>query len=151
LRSLKNVLSVDRELKKDGRRLDRFYVIICIIAMQLQFIIHFVPLSSGFHFYKHAFLSLLRVFYALPTLNCHLLQRHVSDVTLTHAEITDITLSRMTLAPAAILCPGFGTRPDRRGGKVRKGQRLWVHTYPTVSSRPRESCERSLVQIGSEM
>ena len=33
LRRWKDVLSVDRERKKDGRRLDRFYVIICINAM----------------------------------------------------------------------------------------------------------------------
>jgi len=41
------VLSVDRERKKDGRKLDRFYAIIYIIAMQLEllFIIHFLPVS----------------------------------------------------------------------------------------------------------
>ena len=41
----KNVLSVDRERKKDRQRLDRLYVIICINAMQLQvqFISHFHP------------------------------------------------------------------------------------------------------------
>jgi len=32
----------------------------------LQFLIHLLPVSSGFHFYTHAFRSLLRVFYALP-------------------------------------------------------------------------------------
>jgi len=32
------------------------------------------------------------------------------DVTQTRAAITDITLSRMTLAPATIFYPGFGTR-----------------------------------------
>jgi len=145
------VLSVDRERKKDGRRFDRFYVIICIIATQLQFIIHLLPVSSGFHFCTHAFRSLLRVFYALPTVNCRLLQYHVRDVTLTRAAITDITLSRMTLAPAAVLCPGFGTRPDRRGGKSQKDQILCVHTFPTISSRPRRRCVQSFVQIGSEM
>jgi len=34
--------------------------------LQLQFLIHLLPVSSGFHFYTHAFSSLLRVFYALP-------------------------------------------------------------------------------------
>jgi len=34
--------------------------------LQLQFLIHLFPVSSGFHFYTHAFRSLLRVFYALP-------------------------------------------------------------------------------------
>ena len=68
LRRWKNVLSVDRERKKDGRKLDRFYVIICINATQLQvqFISHFLPVSSGFHFHLHAFHSLLRVFFAQP-------------------------------------------------------------------------------------
>ena len=33
LRRQRNVLSVDRERKRDGRRLDRFHVIICINAM----------------------------------------------------------------------------------------------------------------------
>jgi hypothetical protein len=131
------VLSVDRERKKDGRRLNRFYVIIFKIAMQFPFIIYFLPVSSGFHFYKHAFRSLLRFDYALPTANCRLLQRHVRDVTLTCSAMMDITLSRMTLTPAANFCPGFGTRPNRRGGKARKVQILWVHTFTTVSSRPR--------------
>jgi len=69
LRRWKNVLSVDREQKKDGQRLDRLYVIICINAMQMQvqFISHFHPISSGFHFHTHAFRSLLRVFIARPT------------------------------------------------------------------------------------
>jgi hypothetical protein len=35
LRRLKNVLSLDSVWKKDGSRLDRFHVIICIIAMQI--------------------------------------------------------------------------------------------------------------------
>jgi len=78
LRRWKNVLSIDRERKKDGRRLDRLYVIICITAMQLQvqFISHFHPVSSGFHFHTHAFRSLLRVSTAKPT---------VRDVTPTRA------------------------------------------------------------------
>jgi len=78
LRRWKPVLSVDRERKKDGRRLDRFYVIICINAMQLQvqFISHFLPVSSGFHLYTQAFRSLFRVFIAQPT---------VRDVTPAHA------------------------------------------------------------------
>jgi len=61
-------LSVDRE-RKDRRMLDTFYVIIGINAMQLQvqFISHFLPVSSGFHFHTHAFHSLLRVFVAQPS------------------------------------------------------------------------------------
>jgi hypothetical protein len=62
--------------KEDEQRLDRFYVIICKNAklLQVQFIIHFLSVSSGFHFHTHAFPSLLRVFYALRTV-------HVTPVT----------------------------------------------------------------------
>jgi hypothetical protein len=35
--------------------------------------------------------------------------------------------------------------------KGQKDQKVWVHTYLTVSSRPGGSCVQSLVQIGSEM
>jgi len=122
--------------------------------MELQFIIHFLPVSSGFHFtHMHSVhFSAFSMHYpqckTLPVRrrNCRLLQRHARDVTVTHAAITDITLSRMTLAPAQDLT----LAPDRRGWKGR-GQILWVHTYPTVSSRPRGRCVQSLVQIGSEM
>jgi len=41
--------------------------------------------------------------------------------------------------------------PDKIGRKGGKGEILWAHTYPTVSSRPRERCVQSLVPIGSEM
>jgi hypothetical protein len=76
LRRWKNVLSVDRKWKKDGRMLDRFYVIICMNAMQLQvqFISHFLPISSGFHFHTHSFRSLLRVFITQHTV-------HITSVT----------------------------------------------------------------------
>jgi len=51
------------------------------------------------------------------THNCHLLQCHVHDVTLTRAAITNITLLQMTLAPTAIFCPGFGTCFRQKGSK----------------------------------
>jgi len=37
------------------------------MQLQVQFISHFHPVSSGFHFHTHAFCSLLRVFIAQPT------------------------------------------------------------------------------------
>jgi hypothetical protein len=83
----KNVLSVDREGKKDGQRLDRFYVIICIIAMQwqMQCISRFLLVSSGFHFHEHAFRSLLRVFMHYPTCTLrpwrHTSMRRITDIT----------------------------------------------------------------------
>ena len=60
---------VPRQPTEGGRTKVRFFIIICINATQLQvqFIIHFLPVSSGFHSYTHAFRSLLRVFYALRT------------------------------------------------------------------------------------
>ena len=127
------MLSVDRERKKDERRFDRFYVIISIIAMQLQFqfIIHFLPVSSGFHFYTHAFRSLLRVFYALPTVNCRLLQRHVRDVTLTRAAITDITLSRMTCTGNHLLPRIRHSSPTEQVKKVK-----YCESIPTLRSLP---------------
>jgi hypothetical protein len=75
----KNVLSLDSVRKENGRRFDRFYVIICTNAMQLQlqFIIYFLPVSSGFHFHTHVFRSLFRVFYALRTV-------HITPVTSHH-------------------------------------------------------------------
>jgi hypothetical protein len=39
--------------------------------------------------------------------------------------------------------------PDKVGQKVRKGENVLDHTYPT--SRPRGRCVHSLVEIGSEM
>jgi hypothetical protein len=76
LRRRKNVLSLDSIRKEDGRKLDRIFIIICINAMQLQvqFIIHFLPVSSGFSFHTHALHSFLRVFNALCTV-------HIRDVT----------------------------------------------------------------------
>jgi len=63
--------------------------------LQLQFIIHFLPVSSGFHIDTRAFRSLLRVVYAL----CKALAVRAIGV----CYIMDITLSRMTLG-ASVVC-----------------------------------------------
>jgi len=47
-------------------------------------------------------------------LNCRLLQRYFRGVALTPARITDVTLSRMNLAPTAIFCSGIGTHSKQR-------------------------------------
>jgi len=139
------MLSVDRERKKDGRRLDRFYVIICINAMQLQvqFISHFLPVSSGFHFHTHAFRSLLRVFYALRKV-------HVTSVTShqqwSHHGYNAVAGAVWRRQPSTV--HESEPAPDKIG---RKGEILGAHTHPTVSSRPRGRCVQSLVPIGSEM
>jgi len=156
------VLSLDSVGKKDGRRLDRLHVIICIIAMQLQLqcIIHFLPVSSGFHIYTHAFRSLLRVLYELPTVQdtstrkCRLLHHGYNAIAddswrkchLLHHEyntVADDSWAGSHLVPRILHWP--------LTEKVEKGQILWVHIYPTTSSRPRGRCVQSLVQIGSEM
>jgi len=70
---VKNVLSVDRVRKKDGRR---FYIIICINAMQLQvqFISHFSS-YQGFHFHTC-------IPFTSPRFQCiNHRARHVRDVT----------------------------------------------------------------------
>ena len=79
---------VPRQRTEEGRTsLDRFYVIICMNAIQLQvqFINHFLPVSSSFHFHTHAFRTLFRVFYALPTGTSrpwrHTMTRRITDVT----------------------------------------------------------------------
>ena len=99
---------------------------------------------------------------------------YITDITLSRMTpgasvvcyITDITLSRMTLS-ASVVCYIADitlSRMTRVGShlvprilhwllteKVEKGQILWVHTYPTTSSRPRRRRVQSLVQIGLEM
>jgi hypothetical protein len=55
----------------ERQRLDRLDV---AMQLQLQFIIYFLPVSSGFHFHTHAFRSFFRVFYALRTV-------HITPVT----------------------------------------------------------------------
>jgi len=70
LRRWRSVLSVDREQKKDGRRLDKLCVITFRNATQLQvqFIIHFLPVSTGFHFHMHSVhFSVFSVHYAQCT------------------------------------------------------------------------------------
>jgi len=88
---------------------------------------------------------------AVRTRKCRVLQLHFLDVAQTPARITDITLSRITLALATIFCPGIGTRLRQKDQKGRKGQEIWVHIYPTVSSRPMGRCLQSMVQISSEI
>jgi hypothetical protein len=52
---------------------------------------------------------------------------------------------------AAILSAGLCARSPENDEIGQKCQKLWVHTYPTVSSRLRGRCVQSLIQIGSEM
>jgi len=81
--------------------------------------------------------------FAVRTRNCRLLQRHFRDVALTSAKITDITLSRMTLAPAAILCPGIGTRSRKECQNVEKVKNLGSYIPYGLFQTKGEICAKS--------
>jgi len=107
--------------------------------LQVHFISHLLPVSSGFHFHTHAFHSLLRVFIAQPTcVTSHQHARHRGH---------NAVAWRRQPATAHELAPA----PDKIGRKGGKGEILWANTCPPVSSRPRWRCVQSLVPIGSEM
>jgi hypothetical protein len=136
-------------------RLDMFYFLICIIATPYSLascLIRFLSLHTLFPSTSPRFLCITQgATLAVKTFKCPLLQRHFRDVALTPARIRDITLSQMTLAPAAIFYCRIGTRSRQKRSKSQNGTTFWVHTYTAVSSRPRERCVHSLVQTGSEM
>ena len=94
----------------------------------MQFISHFLPVSLGFHFHTHAFRSLLRVFIAQPT---------VLDVTPAHAASRIKRSSGVVWRRQPSTAHESAPAPDKIGRKGGKGEILWAHTYPTVSSRPR--------------
>ena len=133
------------------------------IAIKLQFIIHFLPVSSGFRIYTHAFLSLLRVVYALPTVQdtstrkCRLLHHGYNAIVddswrkchLLHHEYN--TVADDSWAGSHLVPRILHWLLTERAEKVEKGQILWVHTYPTTSSRRRGRHVQSLVEIGSEI
>jgi hypothetical protein len=142
----KNVLSLDSVRKEDGRLFDRFYVIICTNAMklQVQLIIYFLPVSSGFHFYTHAFRSLIRVFYALCT-------AHITPVT-SHQYAPHHGYNAV-----AGLC-GAGSHPLRRNRRPFQTKKEKVEKVKycgfihALRSLPDEGGDvQSLVPIGSVM
>jgi hypothetical protein len=102
------------------------------MQLQLQFIIHFLSVSSGFHMDTHAFRSLLRVVCVLPILqgtcstpNCRLLYHGynvVTDDSWRKCRLLDhgYNAVAMTLGPAAMLCQDSALAPDRSGRKGRK-------------------------------
>ena len=123
----------------------------------MQFLIHLLPVSSGFHFYTHAFRSLLRIFCALPI---------VHDTSSMNAKLSSATTSFLWRHTNTCKNHGYNDvaddlrwqpfraedsapAPYEEGQKGRKGQTCSDHTYRTVSSRPRGV--QSLVQIGAEM
>jgi len=120
------------------------------MQLQLQFIIHFLPVSSGFHMDTRAFRSLLRVAYSLPTVigtcstrNCRLLYHGYNAVTddswrkcrlLDHGynAVTDDSWRKCrlldhgynavatTFGPATMLCPRFCTGSWQKRSKRSK-------------------------------
>jgi hypothetical protein len=116
------VLSVHRERKKDGQRLDRFCVIICINAMQLQvqFISHFLPVSPGYYFHTHAFHSLLHIFNAQPTA--------VPDVTPVRATTQKKRSSEAVWRRQPSTAHKSAPASDKIGRKGGKGEILWALT-----------------------
>jgi hypothetical protein len=97
------------------------------MQLQMQFIIYFLPASSGFHFHTHTFRSLLHICIAQTTA--------VSDVTPARAA------SRILYSSGAVWCQQPSTAhksapaPDKIGRRGGKSEIMWAHTYPTVSSR----------------
>ena len=109
----------------------------------MQFIIHFLPVSSGFLFHTHAFRSLLRVIYALRAVHVTSVMSHNTGYNAVAGG--GLWRRQPSSAHELALVPN---KTRTKGGKV---EILWVHTYPTTSSRPRGRRVQSLVQIGSEM
>ena len=104
-----------------GRRLDRLYVIICIIAvqLQLQFIIHFLSHQVSIFTHMHSVhVSALSVHYP----QCKTLQ-HSSVV----CYITDITLSRMTFGRQPYCSQDSALAPERKGRKGSNIVGLYTH------------------------
>jgi len=111
-----------KQRKTNKNHLFKLYISNCnAMQLKLQFIFHSHPLSSGFHMDTRAFRSVLRVVYALPTVqgtcstrNCRLLYHGYNAVTeesWRKCRLLDHGYNSvaMTLGPAAMLCPGFCT------------------------------------------
>jgi len=133
LRSVKNVLSLDSVRKKDGRRLDRFHVIICNLLFT-SFLSNQVSIFTNMHSVHFSALSmhypqcktlpvrtrkcLLHHGYNAVAYDswckCRLLHHGYNDIAydswrkcrLLHHGYNAVTI---TLGPAAILCLGFCT------------------------------------------
>jgi hypothetical protein len=131
------------------------------MQLQLQFVIHFLPVSSGFHIYTHAFRSLLRVVYALPTvqdkcrLQHHGLLAQMSDDSWRKCRLLHhgYNAAAMTLGPAAILCPGFRTSSWQKRSKRSKGVKYCgcIHTLRSPPNQGGDVCKvwlRSVQKCG---
>ena len=123
----------------------------------MQFIIHFLPVSSCFHMDTRAFRSLLRVVNALPTVQgtCNTkaqLSSAISRITLGESVVCynmDITLSQWLLGRQPHCAQDSALVPHRRGRKESNVVGPYIHH--TTSSIRRGKRVQSLVEIGSEM
>jgi hypothetical protein len=97
--------------------------------------------------YSVLFYNFLRVVYALHT---------VQDTSTKNAKVSSAT-SRIyavaddSWADSHLVSRILNWLLTEEVEKFEKGQILWVHTYPTTSSRPRGRRVQNLVEIGSEM
>jgi len=139
---------------------DRLHVIIVMIAIAIAIPYSLASCLIRFPFlHTHAVRLLLRVFYALLT---------VHDTSSKNEKLSSATTSFPWRHANTSKNHGYNAvaddsrrqpfraedsapTPEEEGLKGRKGQTFTGHTYPRVSSRPRERCVQSLVQIGSEM
>jgi len=143
------------------------------LQLQLKFIIHFLPVSSGFRMDTRAFRSLLRVVYALPTAqgtystNAQL-SSAISRMTLGANVVCYITddswrkcrlldhgynAIEMTPGPAAMLCPGFCTGSRQKRSKRSKRVKYCgsIRTLRSLPDDGRDVCEvwfRSVQKYG---
>jgi hypothetical protein len=144
LRSLKNVSSLESVGNKDGQRLDTFYILVCMIGIPYSLascLIRFSCEHTCFPFASPRFVMHYPRCntHAVRTLNC----RHFRDVAQTPVKITDITLSRMTLAPATIFCRGIGTRSrHRRSKRPKRSRNLGPYTLYGLFQTKEEMCTK---------
>ena len=136
-------------------RLDMFYVLICITATPHSLascLIRFSSLHTCFPCTSPRFCALSKVQHT-PSKNAKL----SSATTSFSWRCTNTCKNHGYNAVPDDSCAGsyllswnrhsLETKKVKKVGK--KGKKIWFHTYPAVSSRPRRRCVQSLVQIGS--
>ena len=76
------------------------------------------------------------------TRNCRLLQRHFHDVTLTAAQITDITLSRMACAGSHFMPRIWHSLPTKKVKKVERSNIFWPYIPYGLFQTKGEKCAK---------
>ena len=134
--------------------LDRFYVIICINAMQCNYKCNSLFTSFPSHqvsIFRHMH-SIHYSAFSLHNPSCMMSHQHAP-----HHRYNAVVGYQMICGSRAVWRRQPSTAhesapaPDKIDQKGGKGEILWAHTCPMVSSGPRGRCMQSLVPIGSEM